>query len=85
MNSFAKPQEKLTFTTNVTAEIRKISDTPVYSKFYQQPMSFKDEVNKQISELLEYGIPSRSPYNSPMWVVPKKLDASNEKKLQSCN
>lgn len=47
-------------------------------------MSLKDEVNKQISELLANGIirPSRSPYNSPVWIVPKKLDASNEKKYR---
>lgn len=47
-------------------------------------MSLKDEVNKQISELLANGIvrPSRSPYNSPVWIVPKKLDASNKKKYR---
>lgn len=47
-------------------------------------MSLKDEVNKQISELLANGIiqPSRSPYNSPVWIVPKKLDGSNEKKYR---
>lgn len=41
----------------------------------------KDELENQIDELLEQGIlrPSESPYNSPIWVVPKKLDASNKK------
>lgn len=81
-NLFTKPDEKLTYTTNVTAEIITNNETPVCSKFYQYPMSLKYEVNKQVSELLANGIkrPSRSPYNSSVWIVPKKLDASNEKK-----
>lgn len=81
---FADPNQKLTYTTNVKATIRTSSDTPVYSKFYQYPMTLKDEVNKQIKELLEDGIirPSRSPYNSPVWIVPKKADASGEKKYR---
>lgn len=40
------------------------------------------EVNKQIEKMLAYGIikPSISPWSSPLWVVPKKTDASGEKK-----
>ncbi|KAH8418173.1 hypothetical protein KR222_007129, partial [Zaprionus bogoriensis] len=81
---FAEINEKLTYITNVKAEIRTNTDTPVYSKFYQYPMSLKDEVNKQIKELLDNSIirPSRSPYNSPVWIVPKKLDVSNIKKYR---
>jgi len=47
-------------------------------------MSLKDEVERQIAELLRDGIirPSRSSYNSPVWVVPKKQDASGEKKYR---
>jgi len=83
-NYFSDPNEKLTYTTNVKAEIRTNTETPVYSKFYQYPMSLKEEVCKQINELLDNGIirPSRSPYNSPVWIVPKKLDASNVKKYR---
>lgn len=45
-------------------------------------MPLKKEIDKQISELLNDGIirPSKSPYNSPVWIVPKKEDASGEKK-----
>jgi len=87
---FAEPDEKLTYTTNVKAEIRTNTDTPVYSKFYQYPMALKDEIDRQIEELLENNIirPSRSPYNSPVWIVPKKPDSSNikqERKIASAS
>lgn len=41
-------------------------------------------VEQQVKELLDQGIirPSKSPYNSPVWVVPKKMDASGEKKYR---
>jgi len=83
-NLFSDPNDKLTYTTKVKAEIRTNTETPVYSKFYQYPMSLKEEVSKQINELLDNGIirPSRSPYNSPVLIVPKKLDASNVKKYR---
>ena len=43
-------------------------------KQYRLPHSLREEVDKQISELLEKGIirPSKSPYNTSLWVVPKK-------------
>lgn len=81
---FSEPDTKLTYTTIVKGDIRTSSDEPVYSKHYPYPMALKSEVEKQIKELLENDIirPSRSPYNSPIWVVPKKLDASGEKKYR---
>ncbi|XP_058828545.1 uncharacterized protein LOC131688355 [Topomyia yanbarensis] len=46
--------------------------------------SANDEVKKQISKLLEDGIirPSRSAWTASVWVVPKKPDASGEKKFR---
>lgn len=81
---FAEPNEALTYTTTVKAEIKTINDNPIYSRYYPYPMAMKDWVDKQIKELLEQGIirPSNSPYNSPIWIVPKKQDASNEKKYR---
>lgn len=72
---FNEPNEKLTFTTAVVADIQTKTDDPVYSRYYPYPMHLKGEVEQQIKELLEQGIirPSRSPYNSPIWIVPKKL------------
>lgn len=81
---FSDPDGKLTFTTSVKAEIRTINSQPVYSKSYPYPRALKDEVEKQINQLLDDHIirPSKSPYNSPVWIVPKKMDASGEKKYR---
>lgn len=48
---FAEPDDKLTYLTNVKAEIRINTDTPVYSRFYQYPMALKAEVDKQVKDL----------------------------------
>jgi len=71
---FSTSNEALTFNTSVIATIRTKSDEPVYSRLYPYPMGAADFVNNEIKELLSNGItrPSRSPYNSPTWVVDKK-------------
>lgn len=81
---FGEPNQKLTYTTTVVADIQTTNVEPVYSKFYPYPMHLKGEVEKQIKELLDQGIirPSRSPYNSPTWIVPKKSDASGKVKYR---
>lgn len=81
---FQPPDEKLTFTTKVSADIRTTDNDAIYSKSYPYPQALKSEVCKQIDKMLHDGIirPSRSPYNSPVWVVPKKLDASGQKKYR---
>lgn len=70
---FSDPNEKLTYTTKIVASIRTNSNEPVYTKYYPYPMSLKGEPSRR---------PSRSPYNSPIWIVPKKQDASLEKKYR---
>jgi len=79
---FAEPDEKLTFTTNVIAEINTTSENPVYTSPYPYPMALKPVVDEEIRTMLENGVirPSRSPYNSPIIVVPKKMDASGKPK-----
>ena len=81
---FQPPDSKLPFTSQVKATIRTKNETPVYSKTYPYPQALKGEVNRQIEKLLTDGIirPSKSPYNAPVWIVPKKQDASNEKKYR---
>lgn len=74
--------DRLSSTNTVLHEIPVTSQIPINSKTYRYPEVHKDEVNKQITKMLEQNIiePSTSPWNSPVWVVPKKMDASGEKK-----
>lgn len=65
---------KLPFRTDIRAEIRTIAEAPIWSKQYPYPLSANSFVNNEIKKLLQDEIirPSKSPYNSPIWVVPKK-------------
>lgn len=83
-NLFTEPNDKLTYTTKVVGEIRTNTDTPVYTRAYPYPMSLKSEVEAQIKKMLDDGIirPSRSPYNSPVWVVAKKPDSQGNKQYR---
>lgn len=74
--------QKLSATTQTTHKIRTKNDTPIFTKIYRYPKVHEIEINKQISEMLENGIirKSISPYNSPVWVVPKKTDNSGVNK-----
>lgn len=81
---FADPDERLTYTTEVVGDIRTSTDVPTYSRNYPYPMAMKGIVEDEINKLLADGIirPSRSPYNSPIWIVPKKQDASGTQKYR---
>jgi len=74
----------LTFTSVIRHEIKTSHDNPVYKRPYSYPFSYESEVNKQIEEMLTQGIirESDSPYCSPLWIVPKKPDASGKKKFR---
>lgn len=74
--------QKLTCTHEIKHEIVTTTDRPIYSKIYRYPQIHEQEINKQIKEMLSQGIikESNSPYNSPLWVVPKKLDNSGQEK-----
>lgn len=67
-------QTCLPFRTDIKGEIRTLSDNAVYSKQYPYPHSVNNFVNKEINRMLDENIirPSKSPYNSPVWVVGKK-------------
>jgi len=70
--------------TSVRAEIRTSTEEPMYSKSYPYPANMRGEVEKQVEELLHVGVirPSKSPYNSPVWVVPKKPKPNGEKQYR---
>lgn len=57
-------------------------ETPIYTKNYRRPPSQLAEIQAQVEELMRKGIirESISPWSSPVYLVPKKMDASNRDK-----
>jgi len=77
--------EPLTCTSTVAHEINTRTDAaPVNVRPYRLPEKHKQEVNRQIKEMLKSKIitPSVSQWNAPLLVVPKKADASGNPKLR---
>lgn len=74
--------ETLPFTTTIEATIRTKDEEPIYTKQYPYPYADKEFVDIEIQKLLDNGIieKSYSPYNSPIWIVPKKGFDSNGKR-----
>lgn len=74
--------DKLTFTSEIKHTINTKDSAPIYTKSYRYPYIHKEEVKSQISKMLDQGIikPSISPWSSPVWIVPKKMDASGKQK-----
>lgn len=68
---------------NTTLNLK--DDGTVYVKNYRLPHSQKSEINKQVNKLLEDDLIeySKSNYNSPLIIVPKKSN-NNEKKWRMC-
>lgn len=75
--------DKLSCANELTHRIPIKSDQqPINTRPYRLPQCHKEEICKQTKEMLKDGIisPSTSPWNNPLLVVPKKLDASGIKK-----
>lgn len=75
--------ENIPMTTTIECTIRTINNDPIYTKQYPYPYSNKEFVDSEIKKLLENDVieKSFSPYNAPIWVVPKKgLDENNKPK-----
>lgn len=79
---FQYPDQPLSATTQTQHIIRTRDDEPVYTRSYRFPEIHKNEVKEQINKMLEQGIirNSISPWSSPIWIVPKKADASGVQK-----
>lgn len=79
---FFQEGEKLTFSNTIKHEITTKDDVPIYCKSYRYPYVHKEEVNRQINELLNQGIirTSYSPWSAPIWIVPKKKDSTGKEK-----
>lgn len=81
-DTFSLEEDTLTETSAAEHFIRTINEVPINTKTYRYPKIHEEEVNRQIQKLLADGIiqPSVSPWSSPIWIVPKKSDASGLKK-----
>lgn len=81
---FYHEQADLSFTNAVKHKIRTTDDSPVFVKSYRHPYAMNQEIQNHIQKLLDNKIiqPSISPYSSPVWLVPKKQDASGKKKFR---
>lgn len=83
---FYEPNIKLSCATKVECRINTIDEIPVHQRVYPYSAAYTEEVNSQIKKLLENGIirPSRSAWiqTGDVWIVPKKADASGEKKFR---
>lgn len=81
-NIFYKEGDKLTFTNIVKHNITTTDEVPVHKRPFRYSPSEKTEITDQINKLLEQDIikHSHSPWSAPVFLVPKKLDASNKRK-----
>lgn len=79
---FYKDGDILTCTEEIQHEIPTTINTPLYSRTYRYPPIHEREIQDQIKEMLSQNIirESSSPFNSPLWIVPKKIDNSGIKK-----
>lgn len=81
-NLFYLPGDSLNSTPTMKHEIPTSTNNPISSKIYRLPKIHEKEANSQIQKMLDQNIirPSKSPWNSPIWIVPKKKDASGQQK-----
>ena len=71
---FSKDKNDLGHANNFEHHIQMKSDEPIYRKQFQIPDAHKHLLESQVKEWLKLGViqPSKSRYNSPMFLVPKK-------------
>ena len=86
---FRLPGDRLTATKTAVHSIPTpsiISGRAVTLKNYRIPEQYQEEVDRQVEEMLKQDIitPSQSPWNFPILVVPKKVDASGVRKWRIC-
>ena len=79
---FHLPEEKFPQIRLTEHRIELTNNGPINAKSYGPPEVHKHEVKKQVSEMFNKKIiqHSDSPYNAPLWVVPKKIDATGKQK-----
>lgn len=77
---FLLPGDELNSTEILKHKIITTDELPINTKQYRYPQVHKQEIQNQIDKLLESRViqNSTSPYNSPVWIVPKKADSSGK-------
>lgn len=75
-------QIPLSFTNQVKHKIRTKNEEPIFVRPYRQAPAQAEEINRQVDKLLKDNVvqESHSPWNAPVHLVPKKMDASGETK-----
>ncbi|KAK9752250.1 hypothetical protein QE152_g4427 [Popillia japonica] len=70
----------LTFTNHVKHRLNMKEETPVYLRPYRKTPLQKEEIKKQVKNLLDQDViqESCSPWSAPVSIVPKKSDASGD-------
>ena len=71
---FSLGNDPLTFAHGIKHEIKTRDEVPIYSRNYRFPQIYREEIDRQVQEMLDQGIcvHSQSPYNAPIFLVPKK-------------
>ncbi|XP_043461938.1 uncharacterized protein LOC122498320 [Leptopilina heterotoma] len=74
--------EQLSCTHLIQHRIPTIDDKVIHKKQYRSPNEALEQIDEQLRKQLDSGIirNSTSPYNAPLLIVPKKLDASGKRK-----
>ncbi|XP_026741885.1 uncharacterized protein LOC113503939 [Trichoplusia ni] len=74
----------LSFSNEVKHHIRTVNEDPIFIRPYRQPHVINEEINRQVDKMLKDNIikESHSPWSAPVHLVPKKLDATNERKYR---
>lgn len=82
---FALDSDQMTVNNFYEQKLRVGDTDPVYVKNYRLPKSQKSEIDSQVNKLLKNNLiePSRSNYNSPLILVPKK-STDGTKKWRMC-
>ena len=77
---FQIPGEPLEATNALQHSIPTVDDAPIFSRQYRCPPVHKEEITRQVDELLQNKIikRSQSPYITPVWIVPKKPDSQGK-------
>ena len=83
-DQFYMEGDQLEGTDLIYHKITLTDETPIQAKQYKFPHNLKEEVDRQVEQMLKKGIitQSSSGFRSPLWIVPKKMDASGKKKFR---